>query len=159
MTRCMTMSLCYIVALAGLSRVAAGQTWGLTELSKESKACIECHKKENPAIYQQWGASKHFRGNIGCYECHGAQEGEPDAFKHEGQWMATIVSPKDCARCHGRETQEFAESHHSKGARILGSLDNTLAEIVEGYPGMITPAFETGVAASAVMGCWQCHGA
>ncbi len=137
---------------------ASAQTWGLSELSAESKACIDCHKKENPSLYQQWGSSKHYRGNIGCYECHGAREGEPDAFKHEGQWIATIVSPKDCARCHAREAAEFSGSHHSKGARILGSLDNTLAEVVEGDRGMITPAFQHGVAASAVLGCWQCHG-
>jgi hypothetical protein len=37
-----------------------------------------------------------------------AQEGEPDAFEHEGQWIATIVSPKDCARCHAKEVEEFA---------------------------------------------------
>jgi len=145
-----------LVAAGGLE--AWSQTWGLTELSRESAACIECHKRENPAIYQQWGNSKHYRANIGCYECHSAQEGEPDAFRHEGQWIATIVSPKDCARCHARESQEFSESHHSKGGRILGSLDNTLAEVVEGNRGLVTPAFQNGVAASAVLGCWQCHG-
>ena len=145
-------------ALAGLAAPAAGQVFGLAELSKESKACVDCHKKDNPAIYQQWGRSKHYRASIGCYECHAAAEGEPDAFKHEGQWIATIVSPKDCARCHTREAKEFSDSHHSKGARILGSLDNTLAEIVEGNRGMVTPAFQDGVAASAVLGCWQCHG-
>ena len=146
------------VALAAFAGAAAAQTFALAELSKESKACIECHKKEDPAIYQQWGSSKHFRGNIGCYECHAADEKDPDAFKHEGAWIATIVSPKDCGRCHQREVTEFSGSHHSKGARILGSLDNTLAEVVEGNRGMITPAFQDGVAASAVMGCWQCHG-
>ncbi|MGB9623653.1 MAG: multiheme c-type cytochrome [Phycisphaerae bacterium] len=138
--------------------VASAQTWGLAELSKESKACIDCHKMENPAIYDQWGSSKHYRANVACYECHAAREGEPDAFRHEGQWIATIVSPKDCARCHPKETKEFAESHHSKGARILGSLDNTLAEVVEGNRGLVTPAFQGGISAAAVSGCWQCHG-
>ncbi len=137
---------------------AAAQTWGLNEISKESKACLECHQKDSPAIYQQWGASKHYRANVSCYECHAAKEGDADAFKHEGQWIATIVSPKDCARCHQREAQEFADSHHSKAARILGSQDNVLAEVVEGNCGLVTPAFQNGVAASAVMGCWQCHG-
>ncbi|MBN1514924.1 MAG: NapC/NirT family cytochrome c [Phycisphaerae bacterium] len=137
---------------------AVGQTWGLAEMSKESRACVDCHKMEDPAVYQQWGSSNHFRANISCYECHAAREDDPDAFRHEGQWIATIVSPKDCARCHVKETTEFGASHHSKGARILGSLDNTLAEIVEGNRGMVTPAFQQGVAASAVMGCWQCHG-
>jgi len=58
-----------------------------------------------------------------------------------------------------KEGKEFAVSHHSKGARILGSLDNTLAEVVEGNRGMVTPAFPKGVSAAAVSGCWQCHGA
>jgi hypothetical protein len=137
---------------------ARAQAWGLPAMSKETKACVDCHKLENAAIYQQWGNSKHFRANVGCYECHMAKEGESDAFKHEGQWIATIVSPKDCTRCHTNEGKEFAESHHSKGARILGSLDNDLAEIVEGNRGLITPSFQKGTSAAVVSGCWQCHG-
>lgn len=137
---------------------ARAQAWGLPELSKESKACLECHKQDNTGVYQQWGASKHHRANVACFECHMANEGEPDAFLHEGYRIATIVSPKDCARCHSKEAGEFANSHHSKGARILGSLDNTLAEVVEGNRGMKTPGFPGGVSAAAVSGCWQCHG-
>lgn len=137
---------------------ARAQAWGLPELSKESKACLECHKQDNTGVYQQWGASKHHRANVACFECHMANEGDPDAFLHEGQRIATIVSPKDCARCHSREAEEFANSHHSKGARILGSLDNTLAEVVEGNRGMKTPGFPGGVSAAVVNGCWQCHG-
>lgn len=140
------------------ARGALAQAWGLPEMSAETKACIECHKIENAPIYQQWGASKHYRANVGCYECHAAAEGEPDAFQHEGQWIATIVSPKDCARCHVQEALEFGQSHHSKGARILGSLDNVLAEVVEGNTGLVTPAFQKGTSAAAVSGCWQCHG-
>jgi hypothetical protein len=147
-------------AIIGLcfAGAASAQTFGLTEMSSQTKACADCHKKESAAIYDQWGSSKHYRANVGCYECHAASEGEPDAFKHEGVWIATIVSPKDCARCHAKEVTEFAASHHSKAARILGSLDNTLAEVVEGNNGLITPAFQNGVSAAAVSGCWQCHG-
>ena len=54
---------------------------------------------------------------------------------------------------------EFNASHHAKAARILGSLDNVLAEVVEGNRGFKTPAFPNGVSAAAVNGCWQCHGA
>lgn len=153
-----------LVALIGLVglvvalRSASAQTWGLTEFSKETTACVECHKMEDPGLYQQWGASVHHRAKIGCYECHAAAEGEPDAFKHEGQWIATIVSPKDCAKCHETEAREMTESHHAKAGRILGSLDNVLAEIVEGNRGLITPGFQNGNSAAAVAGCWQCHG-
>jgi len=158
MSRRVLSALRSVYAVLGFVPWAAGQPWGLPEPSRESKACADCHKSTNTSIYQQWGTSQHYRANIGCYECHAAQEGEPDAYQHEGQWIATIVSPKDCARCHVKEAKEFAESHHSQGARILGSLDNTLAEVVEGNRGMVTPAFQHGVSAAAVLGCWQCHG-
>ncbi|MCU0962010.1 MAG: hypothetical protein MUF48_18105 [Pirellulaceae bacterium] len=148
----------FLWAYLGLAPRAGAQTWGLPEMSPETKACADCHKLENTGLYQQWGNSKHYRANVGCFECHMAKEGEPDAFLHEGQWIATIVSPKDCSRCHVREGEEFAHSHHSKGARILGSLDNVLAEVVEGNRGMVTPAFPHGNSAAAISGCWQCHG-
>ena len=128
------------------------------ELSKESKTCIECHKEKSPAIYQQWGASKHFRGNVGCFECHAAMAGKPGAYEHYGQTITTIVTPKDCARCHEHEVAEFSTSHHAKAGRILGSLDNILAEVVEGNHGFKTMGFPKGVSAAAVNGCWQCHG-
>ena len=129
-----------------------------TSISPQTKECIDCHKDETPGIYQQWGSSKHYRGNVGCFECHQAQKGDKDAMMHEGQLISIIVSPKDCARCHAREVEEFSGSHHSKGGRILGSLDNILAEVVEGNNAFKTPAFPHGNSAAAVNGCWQCHG-
>ena len=127
-------------------------------LTRESKACLDCHTKSSLGVVQQWGASKHYGANVGCYECHKANAGDPDAFLHYGKRIAIIVSPKDCARCHPTEVKEFAASHHSQAARILGSLDNTLAEVVEGNHGLKTAAFPGGVSAAAVVGCWQCHG-
>ena len=101
-------------------------------LSKASAVCTSCHMKENPSIYQQWGASKHYGANIGCYECHRAEEGDADAVRHKDFLISTIVSPKDCAECHSREVAEFDASHHATGGLIIGSLDNLLAEVVEG---------------------------
>ena len=137
---------------------ASGQVVLPTELSERSKNCIQCHKEKSPGLYQQWGESKHYRANVGCYECHQVVEGDVDAVQHYDHRISVIVSPKDCARCHAREAAEFAGSHHAKGGRILGSLDNLLAEVVEGNLGMKTPAFPAGVSAAAVNGCWQCHG-
>jgi hypothetical protein len=143
-------------------------TFAPKEISKESADCIACHKTATPAIYEQWGSSKHFRANIGCYECHMAEAGDADAFKHDvvradgttqpGMTIAVIVSPRDCARCHEKEVDEFTHSHHAKAGRIMGSLDNTLAEVVEGNRGFTTAAFPGGTSAAAVNGCWQCHG-
>ena len=151
-----------IIAVLAFVLLAAGPAWGqafgLKELSKESKECVDCHKKESTALYQMWGASEHFRANVGCYECHSAEENDPDAYEHYEAMIATIVSPKDCARCHAREVEEFVGSHHSKGGRIIGSQDNILAEVVEGNSGFRTLGFPEGNSAAAVSGCWQCHG-
>jgi hypothetical protein len=129
-----------------------------TEFTKQTKDCVKCHEKTSHAVVQQWGASKHYRAKVGCFECHQARAGDKDAFMHHNQRIATIVSPADCSRCHEKEVKEFAASHHAQGAKILGSLDNVLAEVVEGDNGLTTPAFPNGISAAAVNGCWQCHG-
>lgn len=154
-------TLSWLRTLAGLLvalPLLAHAGFTLKELSPESKACAACHKQASTSVYEQWGSSKHYRGNVGCYECHMANTKDPDAYEHYGQFISTIVSPKDCARCHEREVGEFNSSHHAKGGRILGSLDNVLAEVVEGNRAFKTPAFPHGNSAAAVNGCWQCHG-
>jgi len=149
-----------LVVIGGAHGAATAQApQGLPALSEASKECVQCHKPSDRALYEQWGQSRHFQANVGCYECHQAAEGEADAFEHFDKIIATIVSPKDCARCHGREAGEFASSRYSKAGRILGSLDNRLAEVVEGNNAFRTEGFPHGNSAAAVNGCWQCHGA
>ncbi len=128
------------------------------KLSKKSKECIDCHKEKSPSIVEHWGSSKHYRANVACYECHSASPRDVDAFTHFGETIAVIVSPKDCGRCHEHEVEEFTNSHHAKAGRIMGSLDNVLAEVVEGNRNFKTPGFPMGNSAAAVNGCWQCHG-
>lgn len=131
-------------------------------MSEESKECTSCHKKDNNGVVQQWGDSKHHRAKVGCYECHAANEGDSDAFLHgekgNKKLISIIVSPRDCANCHAQEVKEAEESHHAKAGRILGSLDNLLAEVVEGNSSFVTEGFPGGNSAAAVNGCWQCHG-
>jgi hypothetical protein len=121
-------------------------------LSKESATCASCHKEKSVGIYQQWGRSKHFGANVGCYECHKANKNDVDAIRHKDFIISVIVSPKDCANCHQKEVEQFTKSHHSNAAQILGSLDNVLAEVVEGN------ADFHGASAVSANGCWQCHG-
>ncbi len=149
-------------ALAAGAFVASAALAALpAEMSDTTKECLDCHRDDNPGLYQQWGASKHYGANVGCYECHQAEKSDLDVLKddiHDDFQIATIVSPTDCARCHETEVDEFVNSHHSKAGRIMGSLDNLLAEVVEGNNGLVTPAFPQGISAAAVNGCWQCHG-
>jgi len=134
---------------------------------EDSKRCVECHAKESPGIVSHWRDSAHALMDVACLDCHQAEEGEPDAWKHEGVVIATIVTPLDCAECHETEQEEFAASHHSRAGEILHSLDNRLAEVTEGYRGQFSPHSPTpgrpGIDmangfASANSGCKQCHG-
>ncbi len=131
-----------------------------------SQACVECHKQSSPGIIEHWEFSTHAVKGIGCVECHQASEADIDAFNHYGTTIATIVTPMDCARCHQVEYDEFTNSHHAKAGNILASLDNHLAETVEGNrepfnPHSPTPgrSFDSvdGMA-SVNVGCRQCHG-
>jgi len=132
------------------------------EMSAETKECVKCHQKNNPGIVQQWGRSKHYGANVGCYECHQADEGDIDAYIHDDKKVkkniSIIVSPKDCANCHEKAAKEMTTSRHAKAGHILESLDNLLAEVVEGNRAFVTEGFPEGNSSAAVNGCWQCHG-
>ncbi len=131
-----------------------------------SRACVECHGQTTPGIIDHWRGSKHARSGVGCFECHQAEAQDVDAFEHYGSKIATVVTPRDCGHCHGEVAQEFQRSHHSKAGNILASLDNFLAETVEGARQPFNPHSPTpgkAVAAvngmaSAFSGCQQCHG-
>ncbi len=125
---------------------------GLKRLSNESKTCASCHKEKTPAIYGQWGNSKHFGANVGCYECHKAEKSDKDAIMHKDFVISPLVSPKDCGECHKQVVKEFDASHHASAGNILGSLDNVLAEVVEGSPTL------NGTSPVTTIGCGGCHG-
>ncbi len=135
------------VALAALALIDLSQPD--VTLSQDTQSCVDCHRKTSPALVMEWERSLHSQNDVGCAECHGGNEGEPDAWLHEGTWVSALVTPKDCGQCHDREVEEFSRSHHAKAGEILASLDNVLAEKVAGMPGNN---------ADAVNGCLQCHG-
>ncbi len=90
-------------------------------------------------------------------QCDQAEDGDIDGYAHESSFIATIVTPRDCAQCHEAETAEFEASHHANAGRILGSLDNVLAEVVEGFTRFDADGNKTEVSPAAVSGCLQCH--
>ncbi len=149
-----------IVAIFAVAFVAAVIIVGLIERERakpekaavvyadeRSRECIDCHEEKHIEIVwiRQWAQSRHAEMGIGCIACHEAQEDDPDKWDHEGFLVTHVPSPQDCADCHQKEVEEYAQSHHAKAAEFIGSLDNILGEIVEGGP-------------AANLGCKQCHG-
>lgn len=136
-------------------------------ISEDSQYCVSCHTEQTPGIIAHWQGSSHSQKGVACYECHMAVDGEADAFNHFGFTIATVVTPLDCARCHAKESLQFQKSHHASAGNILASLDNFLAETVEGSrvdfsPHSPTPGMDVDIVkgmASANSGCQQCHGA
>jgi len=116
-----------LVFLFGHSLYAAKVTLSPSNWGKdEGKACISCHQKSSPGINNQWKNSAHSQANVNCLDCHQAKAEDPDAFKHEGEIIATIVSPLDCGRCH--ET-EFLQQKGSKHTRARESIQNLMPNI------------------------------
>jgi hydroxylamine dehydrogenase len=116
--------------------------------TKASKKCVACHKGSNPGLWSQWNKSQHGQNGVTCLDCHKAEKGEVDAYQHPKRsktYISTLVTPKDCGRCHATEVAEQERSHHATAGRILNSLDNLLGEVVGGPAAVVT-------------GCAQCHG-
>ncbi len=107
--------------------------------------CLTCHKEKSPGLYQQWFGSQHAVHKVTCIDCHAAQRDDPDAFVHYEARIATLVTPKDCSRCHKKEAQEVEQSHHAAAGKILESQDAYLAHVTAGQP-------------VAIAGCESCHG-
>ena len=147
-------------------REEAGLARPKIAIPASSKQCVDCHAQTTPGIIAHWKGSTHAEKGVGCVECHHADGADADAFVHYGAQIAAVVTPLDCSRCHAEVFREFERSHHAAGGNILASLDNFLAETVEGSRAPFDPHSPTpGMAvqavngmASAFSGCQQCHG-
>ena len=162
-------SLVVVQSMEAARRAAElGQGRHATVVPDDSRACVDCHRNTTPGILDHWEGSTHAAKGVGCYGCHKADAADADAFAHYGATIATIVTPRDCGTCHVDAAAEFARSRHSRGGEILASLDNFLAETVEGSRAPFDPHSPPRVPghfggqvqgmASAVSGCQQCHG-
>ncbi|WP_246156307.1 multiheme c-type cytochrome [Thiohalocapsa marina] len=107
--------------------------------------CASCHEKASPGLAAEWRSSAHGVAGVNCMDCHQATADEADAMEHEGQIIATIVSPKDCGRCHATEYQQQAGSVHAEAYALIADRVPALAHNLTG-------------AAMQAAGCDQCHG-
>jgi formate-dependent nitrite reductase cytochrome c552 subunit len=120
-------------------------------ITADSRACVDCHKNDSPALVKEWEYSKHARVGIGCVECHAADRNDIDAWKHEGVYISALVTPLDCAECHEKEYKEFSNSPHAKAATLIYNPSNVPA--VE----KIKLDGQNGISNTART-CQECHG-
>ena len=111
----------------------------------KSKTCIECHERKGVALkmIEQWKTSKHAEKGIDCLQCHEAKKGDFDAFTcpQSTVLVAKHPTPKDCAKCHKKEVQEFTESKHAFPFWLYANADRAVFEPIVGTH----------------HGCEQCH--
>jgi len=117
------------------------------EISAVTSKCITCHEKQGvaPGVIAQWKASRHAVTGTGCYECHEAKEGDFDYFlcPESDLPVARHPTPKDCAKCHETQVEEFARSKHA------------VAQVMMALKGADRNLFEPTLATKH--GCEQCH--
>jgi len=114
-------------------------------VSDKSKPCLECHERKGVALkmIEQWKGSKHAEKGIDCIQCHEAKKGDFDAFTcpQSTILVARHPTPKDCAKCHKKEVQEFTESKHAFPFWLYANADRAVFEPIVGTH----------------HGCEQCH--
>jgi hydroxylamine dehydrogenase len=91
---------------------------GWADLTKESEKCLSCHKEATSFAVKEWERSKHFKNGVSCFECHGSDAANPAAYKHMGFTISTLVTPKQCYRCHPGVVEEYQNSIHAKSGLI-----------------------------------------
>lgn len=130
-------------------------------MPKEAIACIECHRRESPGIFNDWAQSRHAHANVSCLDCHRADETDPDISKdHFQQYeradrpygnreykvpITAVVTPKDCSRCHPDEVSQYNRSKHANTLEIIWKIDPWLTL------GMNSETERES-------GCYHCHG-
>jgi len=115
--------------------------WG----REAGKECVSCHKKASIGLAKQWEKSAHADAGVNCLDCHHADPDDDDAIEHEGEVIATIVSPKDCGVCHETEYKEQKGSVHAEAVLLIEERLPAMAENIGG-------------SAIVAAGCDQCHG-
>ncbi|MGC8595708.1 MAG: multiheme c-type cytochrome [Candidatus Kryptoniota bacterium] len=78
--------------------------------------CATCHQRVTPDIVYQYALSTMAKSGVKCEDCHVVEKNNPLGHDHEGFFITYSPTPKQCARCHVRETDEFEHSRHAGAA-------------------------------------------
>jgi hydroxylamine dehydrogenase len=158
----LTIGLCVLAASAQQPNFAKVKEFRIERsIPPEAQACIECHRETTPGIFADWAKSRHANANITCLDCHLVQPGDRDIAQDHGKYygrsdlpwgeakykmdIASIVTPKDCSRCHPDEATQYSKSKHANTIEIMWKLD---------------PWLNNGMNSDneRKTGCYNCHG-
>ena len=118
-------------------------------VSNDARGCIDCHAKISKGIVADWANSRHAHVNVTCLDCHIAGAADPDIskvhLKYDKTPVSTIVSPRDCSRCHPSEAAEYDRSKHAQTLDIVWKLDPWMNDGMNNTNERVT-------------GCQHCHG-
>ncbi|MCU0821607.1 MAG: hydroxylamine oxidase [Spirochaetes bacterium] len=111
-------------------------------ISGDTRTCIDCHSSLHPGIVKDWENGLHSKNSfnsaklkdqlsrrvssenvpdnlsssaVGCAECHTMNpEKHKDTFEHNGFNVHIVVTPQDCAVCHGEEVKQYGKNTMSE---------------------------------------------
>lgn len=75
--------------------------------------CATCHQRVTPDIVYQYASSTMGKSGVKCEDCHVVDRNNPMGHDHEGFFITGEPTPKQCAHCHVRETDEYLHSRHA----------------------------------------------
>ncbi len=137
-----------------------------------SDKCATCHKRVTPDIVNQYSMSTMAKSGVKCIDCHGVERSNPMGIDHQGFFITTSPTPKQCGTCHPSEKKQFDHSRHGAPAWIaLSGLDDfspeqkkvieTIPEANRGPNGIITATrnslFDIEGSSVTPMACQTCH--
>ncbi|MDY6969666.1 MAG: multiheme c-type cytochrome [Spirochaetota bacterium] len=133
------------------------------QISEQTDACIECHNTITSGIVADWKRSRMAKVTpnealkqpeltrrisvtnvpkdmknhiIGCYECHSINNADHKeaAFEHNGFYIHTVVSSRDCSICHKIESEQYSHNIMSEayGNLMLNPIYKMLVDSING---------------------------
>ena len=174
-----------VVGLANGAGLCADAT-----VSQATEECLGCHAAIHSGITKDWHASRHsattpaqalsieglgrkvsgssvpeaLKGTVvGCAECHTLRpDRHADTFEHNGYQVHVVVSPDDCATCHGEEAAQYTENIMSHAYGNLANnplyqqLETSIIGKTQRKDGAIT--YSPADPLTAADACYYCHG-
>ncbi len=159
-------------------------------VSEATEECLECHATIHPGIVGGWEKSRHAKITpkdamavpelsrkvsspsvpedlasvaVGCAECHTVRsDAHADTLEHNGYAVHLVVSPEDCAVCHGKETAQYQKNIMSYAEKNL--TENVLYQDLQrhiigtAHPKNGKIAFTPAEASIREQACLYCHG-